>query len=327
MVKLLSNHVSERQRAFLPDVFRLIAPPRQHDENGNISYVATIFHDPHRFDVVWTKPPSVNFNVGDLVKLDWDGWPMGEDGFLRIDGLVELRQPDPKVNLFWTVPDTWVSDTKLIEAGGELWETLPIGFRQLFNGIFWNAARFYNYLRGPSSRGHHHNRCHGNFAHSLEVATMARRIAEHSEHVDPHVLVMAGLLHDAAKAEEYELDCGSTCKGWTEEGSLLGHRIMVYGWIKTAIAAYWIDVPNRQLLALEHALLATKGIAIWSGFPEPRMLEACILAKTDRLSGSMDLFEQLAPKQDGFGRRHWTMKYAPYFSRRDKSGGERHGET
>ena len=153
------------------------------------------------------------------------------------------------------------------------------------------------------------------------------RLSKHCNLVDPAVLVMAGLLHDAAKAEEYVINPDGASTGWTKKGSLIGHRLMVFGWIEAAVAAYRIDIPPGQLLALEHAIMATEGIAAWTGFPDQRMLGAKIIAEADRISGSIDIFEQSSPKNVGYGKKHWTMKYAPYFSDIAKGKGEERDEN
>jgi hypothetical protein len=257
----------------------------------------------------------VNLRAGDLVSIQWTGdWPIDDDNKLTIAGLIPVTQPDAKINLCGTILTRWLSARDLAKNAAAIVDGLAPGFRHLFNAIFWPSGRFENYVRGPSSRGHHHNRPHGNLAHSLEVARVAMNLAEYSNLVDRDVVVMATLLHDAAKSEEYVLDADGAHRDWSDEGSLLGHRIMIYGWIETAMAVHQIAIPVRQILALNHVLLATEGIPAWTSFPEPRMLEAKILAAADRLSGSYDIYSALAPDAGGFGSKHWSMKHAPYFS-------------
>lgn len=299
----------------LPHVFRIESLRRQRLKNGLIRYDATIMNDPHNYPVHFESSEIVNLRAGDLVSIQWTvNWPIDDDDSLTIAGLTPATQPDAKTNLCRTILTRWVPARYLATNGAAMVDGLSPGFRHLFNAIFWPSGRFENYVRGPSSRGHHHNRPHGNLAHSLEVAELVLEMAQHSNQVDRDVLLIAALLHDAAKAEEYVLHADGGHGGWSEGGSLLGHRLMIYGWIVEAVAKHSTQISPRQLLALKHLLMATPGLPDWAGLPRPRMLEWEMLSAADRVSGGIDLFGQLVPEGGGFGRKHGTMKLPPFFS-------------
>lgn len=314
MAKVIPLPAAETSQSSLPSVYRLQSLSRQCNEEGKILHKAKILNEPHRYSIHWVGQDWDPLRIGGLYAIEWAGWPIDDDGSLSIGGLVPVTAPDPEVNLFRTLPERWVPDRSLVARGAMLWEQLPPGLKSLFNAIFWDAERFRNYVCGPSSYNHHHSRRNGNLSHSLEVAQLTLDMAKYSDHVDQGLLIMAALLHDAAKAEEYRLSYEGTHQGWSEAGTLLGHRLLVYGWIEAAMAAHAIEVPQRQLLSLKHILLATEGIAAWTSFPQPRMLEAKLLSAADRASGETDLFARLAPENGGFGTYHKSMNYPPYFS-------------
>mgnify|MGYP000037581329 CR=1 FL=1 len=296
-----------------PSTFRLLSMYSKKIGECCFQTIASIFHAPSAITVHWSGPQLPKIMIGSLVKIEWGDWPINDDGSLTIGQLVPICIPE-RVNLFLTVPCAWVADENLLNRGELLWGRLSADFQFLFNAIFWDPRRFENYLTGPSSRSHHHNRRHGNLEHCLEVAKIALALADNTDLIDESVLVLAALLHDAAKGDEYWIKKDGQHQGWSTEGSLIGHRLMVYGWIECALASHPSNITQLQKIALKHSIIASEGIASWSGFPEPRMLEAKIISAADRVSGTIDLFQQLAPDNGGIGLTHRHVKLPFYYS-------------
>ena len=80
------------------------------------------------------------------------------------------------------------------------------------------------------------------------------------------MLVLAGLLHDTGKADEYR---------WvhrrfelSDRGHLIGHRHTLLEWLAAARAQYRVMVPEAHYLALIHVLTAAKGAPAWLGLRE-----------------------------------------------------------
>ena len=163
---------------------------------------------------------------------------------------------------------------------------------------------------GASSLKGHHSCVHGNLWHTLEVAEQALRMAQGQPLACPEVLLMAALLHDAGKADEYRL--GYSGLELTTRGKLVGHRNTIIEWIAAAIAHARITLPESHYLGLIHALTSARGAPDWLGLREPCTLDAVLLSAADRLSGQIELMARHSPAESGFGRFHPHLRGRPY---------------
>jgi len=294
----------------LPPVWRLTSIEHQPFARGGVANRAVLFHERASLTIDWaSQHVDVRLSHGKLVAIRWPSRPFGGEA-VRIARLVPLDRPEAALNPFLTVPSAWGKDRDLVHRAASQWESLPRAFGHPFNAIFWEAGRFHRYLAGPSSLGGHHAEASGNLRHSVEVAERALALAEGEALASPAVLVMAALLHDAGKADEYR---------WvhrrfelSDRGRLIGHRHTVLGWIAAARAQHRVIVPEAHYLALMHALTAAKGAPAWLGLREPQSLDATLLSMADRLSAHSELMGRCAPAQAGFGRYHPHLGARPY---------------
>lgn len=301
----------DRVAAMLPPVLRIQSLARLPSDARHALNRAVLFRERACITVEWiTRHVDVRLAAGSLVSVRWLGRPTSLSGAVRISRLVLLEQPDPIINLFETVPTSWVIGRGLAKRAAAVWELLPRCFQHLFNAIFWKGDRFHRYLIGPSSlNGHHAGRC-GNLRHSIEVAERAIDLAAREVRVHLGVLIMAALLHDAGKADEYRM--GPQRLVLSDRGKLVGHRLTVLEWVAVARALYRVIVPEAHYLALVHALTCAKGAPAWLGMREPQSMEAAILSAADRLSGQSDLVMRHAPRAAGFGRYHPHLGGRPF---------------
>lgn len=296
----------------LPPLFRVQSIERLPAPKGVLNR-ASLYHDRASLRVAWlSRHPDIRITAGSLVAIRWLGRPTSHEGHLRIARLVLLEHAEAEVDLFRTVPTSWVRERGLLSRASRLWESLPRGLRHLFNALVWDGRRFQRFLMGPSSLENHHNRLNGNFAHSVEVAERAMALAREHPPASVPLVVLAGLIHDLGKADEYRFDRLRQRFAISPEGELVGHRDRLLQWIAAAIARHRVIVPQEHFLALIHALTAAKGAPPHLGLREPKSLEASILSMADRLSGECDLHRQLSPPEGGFGRFHRHLKGRPY---------------
>lgn len=297
----------------MPQLLRVSAI-RRSEMQGGYRCAARLFHERAVITVVWDmRQPDTRIVPGCLAGIRWMGRPACQNGEVRIARLVRFDQPVAHENLFATVPRDWVGERTLVRRAGLLWEALPRCFRHLFNAVFWDGGRFERYLTGPSSlKGHHRGR-NGNLRHCVEVAEGAIRAAEDCEQASVPILIIAGLLHDAGKADEYRFDPQRHTFTLSDRGVLVGHKNTVLEWIAAARAAHRVIIPEAAYLALVHALTATRGAPPWIGAREPASLEAHILSSADRLSGQSNLVaDSGGAGGGGFGRYHRHLKGRPY---------------
>lgn len=170
---------------------------------------------------------------------------------------------------------------------------------------------------------HHHAHAHGLFLHSIDCAVKAARLARDDRHVDMGVLLMATLVHDAAKALEYEWNPARQTWRLSARGELLGHRLGTLEWLSEARCA----VPARfqpsetQALALYHAIQACPA-PTWVGLPEPRTPEAYYLASVDSLSGRTQLLDAHWQRTQTQGRYEPALKRRLYYAAHRQAGHE-----
>lgn len=309
-----SNLVSHEMTTInLPSTFRVIKLKNQHLSQNSYLNSAELYHDQASLKVAWiTQELEQNISLGILVTPNWKKQPISTDGYIHINGLSAINRPNLDVNLFETVPYEWIKEREHLKLAKALIACLPGHFAVLFAAIFWDYKRFYRFLVGPSSLHGHHNWKHGNFIHTIEVASNAIKLAEDRPNVCREVLIIAALLHDAAKADEYRQNHQKSCFEISTRGALIGHKMTIIEWIAAAIAQFQITIPTQQYLGLMHALTAVKGCPEWIGLREPASPECHLLSIADRLSGQDDLINQTMPKNGGFGKYHKHLKGRPF---------------
>ena len=138
----------------------------------------------------------------------------------------------------------------------------------------------------PAARRNHHAHIGGLLEHSLSVASVCDRLAEHYQHcgipVDRDMLVTGALLHDLGKLRELKSSVGFD---YTTEGRLLGH--IVLGIQMVTRMAEEVALHPQRLLALQHLIASHQGRPEWDSPRVPQTLEALILHYADDLDAKL----------------------------------------
>jgi len=305
---LMTNRVTAPCTEGMPYIFRLTSITHRQEERC-IRYTAHLYHDKASIKVEWTRSqPDTRLRPFCLVSPRWNQCPTSNNGAIRISRLVLMECPEPEENLFRMVPAGWVKDRSLIQQAITLLEELPRPYRFLFNAIFWNGERFRRFCMGPSSMKAHHNYDNGNLIHSIELAQMMRIALKEPDPRKEALAILVGLLHDAGKAEEYQL---SPTGDWvlTDRGKLLGHQVTVVEWIAAAYAKHPVhNLPREHYEALLHCLTCHAHAPDWLGIRRPRMREAILLSGLDQFTGQDELMRRCAPRGSGWGSYHEKLK-------------------
>lgn len=309
----------DRLTELLPEVLRIQSLERVLTPKGQIHNRAVLYHQRCKICVDWiTQQVDTRLHRYGLVRIRHALTIRSSDGALRIERLLPADQPLPSLNLFDTVLPEWVKDRTLVGRASALWAKLPRPLAHLFNSLLWESGRFHRYVTGPSSIRGHHNAWNGNFRHSVEVAELARDIGQRTPLANVALLIAGGLLHDAAKADEYRYDRTRSAFRLSDRGELVGHRDTLIEWLAVARQTGRVAMPDDVYLALLHMINAVKGAPAWLGLREPRCLEAEILSMADRLSGQEDVHTRCAPEsQAGFGSFHAHVGRRTYVTRKE----------
>jgi 3'-5' exoribonuclease len=298
----------------LPCLYRIGYLEKKESRDQTTFNIAHLYHDKASLSVAWvSREHDERLSVGTLVTPRWYSQSISNDGQIIIDRLLPVETPITNVNVFETIPYEWLNNRSMIEELKLLIDFLPEYFKHLLNAIFWDKQRFFRFVTGPSSLNGHHHYKHGNLIHTVEVTKNALSLLDSRQLVYAPVLLMAALLHDAAKADEYEFNPKRNAFQMSTRGVLIGHKLSIIEWIAAAVAKYQIEIPTEVYLSLIHTLTAVKGAPDWMGLRSPVSLECHLLSAADRLSSEGDLFEQLKPGKNGFGRFHKHLRGRPYF--------------
>ena len=266
-----------RNPSMLPKIYRLTSIRNDQDERLTLC-TATLYHERAKMKVSWTtSKPDLRLKVGDLVAPRWLFTASCENGTIRIARLVRMERPEPWENLFHTVPCDWVDDRQLIAQAADLIEALPRPCRYLFNAIFWDGQRFRRYCTAPSTlSGPHSDEC-GTLYRAVDVAFLLEQMAKDHVIADAGLGILAGLLHDAGKADEFRQVASGEWKQ-SDRGRLLGHKITLIEWIAEARAMWNVLMTEENYLSLLHSLSCSASAPDWLGSRKSTVLEAALLA-------------------------------------------------
>lgn len=146
----------------------------------------------------------------------------------------------------------------------------------------------------PAARQYHHAYLGGLLDHTLSVARLCDRLADHyGPAVDRDLLIAGALLHDIGKIREISARPGFL---YTDEGRLLGH--IVIGLQIVAAAGAAIGTEQQRLLLVLHLVASHQGRYEWQSPREPRLLEALLLHYADDLDAK-------------FAQAHALLRAAP----------------
>ena len=265
---------------------------------------ADLYHRNTALSVTWSAPAvGSEIEVGALVRPELPMLVGTGDGPLVVSGLRVPRQPERDVNLFDTVRPERSGQPSVIGRARRLIDALPHVYRHLFNAIFWDQRRFARFCVNPASISNHHAHRHGLLLHTVETAEIALGLCRAYPRANRGLALVAALLHDAGKADEYFSRLNGTW-GLTDRGRLIGHGVTVYEWIAAAVANASIDLRQDAYQALIHVLTARAGAPDWLGIRKPAMIENEIVTIADRFSSRMNLHDRLAAPGGGWGARH-----------------------
>lgn len=296
---------------WLPNIIRIIDVTRVTNARGLVENRAQVICGSFEASLTWTgQHADIRLKKGSLASIEWPEHLVSHREAMPIIRLVHLEEVEHGINLFETIPRSWVKDQSLIERATTLWQELPKSLQAFFNELFWDSGRFHRFLVVPGSLHGHHNEWHGNFVHALEVAEHAQRISIDMPGVSQPVLILAGLIHDAGKADEYRWNKGYWQR--TEAGNLVGHKDLLKSWMGAVFDRQRGLLPEQWRHGLWHVLFSAKNAPAYLDIRESCMLEADILSMADRLSGSLDLHMRVGNPTGGFGSRHEHLRARPF---------------
>ncbi|MBR2067133.1 MAG: HD domain-containing protein, partial [Solobacterium sp.] len=172
-------------------------------------------------------------------------------------------------------------------------------YRKLVEGLLNKVGnKFFTY---PAASKIHHSFLGGLSEHSLSMARMCDKIAEHYPQLDRDLLVSGALVHDIGKTSEMS---GPITTEYTLEGKLEGHISIANGWL-TEVADELGLAQEEEAILLHHMILSHHGHLEFGSPVLPLLQEAEVLCLIDNLDARLNT---LKTALDGVKEGSWTSK-------------------
>lgn len=193
------------------------------------------------------------------------------------------------------IEDMWQELRGLVER-----ECTHAPWRALLDAVLTDPAIAGPLRSMPAAKSMHHAYAGGLLEHSLSVAGLALRLADHYPFVDRQCLLAGAVLHDLGKIWEFS---GGIANDYTTAGRLLGHMELALEHLAPHLAASGLEPELAQ--HLKHLILSHHGTREFGANSLPQTAEAFLLHHADIMDAKM--FQCQAPFADWeAGQTGWS---------------------
>lgn len=169
-------------------------------------------------------------------------------------------------------------------------------------------------LNLPAAFRLHHAVRSGLLMHTLTICRMAQAVGKIYPAVDTDLLLSGAILHDIAKAEEFNVAPTGLVEEYTVRGTLIGH--LVGGAMIIDSIGKKIGIDENTLMLVEHMIISHHGKPEYGVAVRPLLLEAQILAALDTLDA--DIYEIVNAVKDvptdSFTNRMWALDDRKFYN-------------
>jgi len=153
-------------------------------------------------------------------------------------------------------------------------------------------------LTAPAAKSIHHAYVGGLLEHTLSVAGLALRLADHYPELDRQALLAAAVCHDLGKIWELS---GGLANDYSDAGRLLGHTILGLERLEPFLQQSGLDAELAQ--HFKHLILSHHGEHQYGAPQVPQTAEAFVLHHADNIDAKVAQCRQIfsAFTEDGSG--------------------------
>jgi len=158
----------------------------------------------------------------------------------------------------------------------------------------------------PAATSVHHNVVGGLFWHSFSLLKSAQNIKEVYKYaeIDWELVYCGVILHDIGKVIELK---GKTASEYTNEGKLMGHISIGNTFIAKKAHDLKFDlIQYKDVVKLQHIVLASHGQKEFGSPIEPSLIEAVIVSSLDALDARIYKINDELKKVESFD--NWTSR-------------------
>jgi 3'-5' exoribonuclease len=172
--------------------------------------------------------------------------------------------------------------------------------RELFDA-FWADEEFvHKFKHAPAAKKMHHAYIGGLLEHTLSMALLVDRIAEHYSGIDRDLLLAGAILHDIGKITEFEY----TSKiDYTDQGRLISHIVIGIQVIEQKLGKIK-DFPGEKAVLLKHMIVSHHGSREFGSPEPPKTIEAVLLNYIDEIDSKVNSIRNFMASDDS--NETWT---------------------
>ena len=147
----------------------------------------------------------------------------------------------------------------------------------------------------PAAKSVHHAFLHGLLMHTVNMLQTADFLAAQYSYAINRSLLLAGtLLHDFAKAAEFDFSPMGLAVDYSVRGELLGHLYM--GACAVDRMARELGLPAEKSMLLQHMLLSHHGQPEFGAAVVPKCAESELLSLIDMVDSRMEIYAETMEK-------------------------------
>ena len=205
--------------------------------------------------------------------------------------LVSPDETDPSDFMLSTERDV----DQMFERIVVLSESLDAWYLKALFTAFWEDASFATqFKRAPAAKNMHHAYIGGLLEHTLSMAVLADKIAEHYKGIDRDLLVSGALLHDIGKVREFNYEMGID---YSNEGRLVNHIVIGIQMLEEKIQTI-ASFPDEPALLLKHMVISHHGSKELGSPEPPKTIEAVMLNCIDEMDSRIQAVREFLGKED-----------------------------
>jgi len=205
--------------------------------------------------------------------------------------LVPADETDPSDFMLSTKRDV----EQMFERIVVLSESLEAWYLKALFSAFWGDESFTTqFKRAPAAKKMHHAYIGGLLEHTLSMAVLADKIAEHYNGLDRDLLISGALLHDIGKVREFNYEMGID---YSNEGRLVNHIVIGIQMLEEKIQTI-ASFPDEPAMLLKHMLISHHGSKELGSPEPPKTIEAVMLNCIDEMDSRIQAVREFMGKED-----------------------------
>jgi len=167
-------------------------------------------------------------------------------------------------------------------------------FKALFTAFWGDESFTTQFKRAPAAKKMHHAYIGGLLEHTLSMAVLADKIADHYKGIDRDLLVSGALLHDIGKVREFNYEMGID---YSNEGRLVNHIVIGIQMLEEKIQTI-ASFPEEPAMLLKHMVISHHGSKELGSPEPPKTIEAVMLNCIDEMDSRIQAVREFMGKED-----------------------------